>query len=48
MNGFSPDQFVLDSETADRFKEFIDRKMAQSNGQIHIQKTSGIFIGSSR
>ncbi|WP_018754301.1 class I SAM-dependent methyltransferase [Paenibacillus terrigena] len=46
MNGFSADQVVLDPEAADQFKEFIDRKMAQSYGQILIQKTSGIFISS--
>lgn len=44
LNGFTEDRIVLDPETADRFKEFIDRKLEQSEGQIHIQKASGIFI----
>ncbi|WP_314592007.1 class I SAM-dependent methyltransferase [Paenibacillus terrigena] len=46
LNGFSSDQVVLDQGSVDHFKEFIDRKMTQSNGQIYIQKSSGIFISS--
>ncbi|GAA4830023.1 hypothetical protein GCM10023310_03780 [Paenibacillus vulneris] len=48
MNGFSPDQVVLDPGMANRFKQFIDQKMAQSYGKIRIQKSSGIFISSNR
>jgi len=46
LNGFSSDQVVLEQGSADQFMEFINQKMSQSNGIIHIQKSSGLFISS--
>jgi len=44
LNGMDSGQTVLDPNRAEEFRQFIDTKMAQSCGKLHISKGSGIFI----
>jgi ubiquinone/menaquinone biosynthesis C-methylase UbiE len=44
LNGLVSERLVLDPAMADRFKEYVERRMALSNGKLHIQKSSGIFV----
>lgn len=45
VNSLDSGQIVLDPSCAVMFKEFLDRKMEESNGKIHFSKPSGLFIG---
>jgi len=44
LNGMDSGQMILDPGCAEKFKDFLDRKMELSDGKIHISKGSGIFI----
>lgn len=44
LNGMDSGRTILDPGRADEFRQFIDAKMAQSGGRLHISKGSGMFI----
>ncbi|MGC5776510.1 class I SAM-dependent methyltransferase [Paenibacillus pabuli] len=43
MNGLEEDKHVMSPQDAQSFKVFLDGKMKESNGKIHISKASGMF-----